>query len=131
MPKYLPLSGGRVTGNLYLDQGFNVSSSGDGGGTTGYLLMAEINVKGTFMNAVQIKIDGNRVANIPSGSIKANNYGDTGWVDCSMGDGISANSGTHNRPQVRKMGKVVHSRGIVTNSTTWQTHDSIIIRPSG
>lgn len=214
LPKYLPLSGGRVTGNLYLDQGFNVTSSGDGGGNTGYLLMAEINVKGTYvnspikmeicrrgdifttdvyiqftnvastdpgissfyydnhgmkninmylyknatgvwylyveksesydhmaildiktnmayMNAVQIKLHGNHVASVPSGSIKANNYGDTGWVDCLMGNGIGAYSGTYNRPQVRKMGKLVHSRGIVTNSTTWQTHNNFITIPAG
>lgn len=214
LSKYLPLSGGRLTGGLYLDKGFNVISSDDGSGTNGYLLLAEINIKGgyvnspikmeicrrgdifttdvyiqfanvegtdpniysfyynnhgikninmylyknsagiwyfyvekseaydhiaildiktnlAYMNAVQIKFHNSRVASVPAGSVKAANYGDTGWVDCSMGNGISAQAGTYNRPQVRKMGKVVHSRGVVTNNTTWQTHESIITIPSG
>lgn len=214
LTKYLPASGGRVSGNLYLDQGFNVFSSGNGSGSSGYLLLAEITVSGNYKNSpikmeicrrgdifatdvyiqfandagtnpnvysfyynnhgmknidmylyknapsiwylyvakseaydniaildvkkdmaymtgVQIKYHGSYTGNIPSGSIKATNYGDSGWVDCSMGNGISANSGTYNRPQVRKMGKVVHLRGIVTNSTTWQTHDSFITIPAG
>ncbi|MBS7009360.1 hypothetical protein [Anaerostipes sp.] len=214
LTKYLPLSGGRVTGDLYLNKGFNVLSSGDGGGAAGYLLMAEIRLSGNYVNSpikleicrrgdifstdvyiqfsndsgtdpnvysfyynnngmknmnmylyrnsagvwyfyvgksesydhvaildvktnlsymssVQIKTNGKYVASVPSGSLKATNYGDSGWVDCGMGNGISAYGSTSNRPQVRKMGKIVHIRGIVTNSTTWQSHDSFITIPSG
>lgn len=84
-----------------------------------------------YMTGVQIKYHGSYTGSVPSGSTKAINYGDSGWVDCSMGNGISPHSGTYNRPQVRKMGKTVHLRGAVTNSTTWQTHDNIITIPAG
>lgn len=214
LTKYLPFAGGRVSGNLYLDQGFNVFSSNNGSGSAGYLLLAEITVSGSYtnspikleicrrgdifttdiyiqfsndsgtnpnvysfyynnhgmknmdmylyrnsagvwylyvaksehydhmavldvkknmayMDSVQIKYHGTYTGSVPSGSIKATNYGDSGWVDCGMGNGISPNSGTYNRPQVRKMGKVAHLKGIVTNSTTWQTHESIITIPAG
>lgn len=48
-----------------------------------------------------------------------------------MGYGISPHSGTYNRPQVRRIGKIVHLRGCVTNSITWTEHNSIITIPSG
>lgn len=37
-----------MSGNLYLDQGFNVFSSGNGSGSSGYLLLAEITVSGNY-----------------------------------------------------------------------------------
>lgn len=214
LTKYLPAAGGRVSGNLYLDQGFNVFSSGSGSGSAGYLLLAEITVSGTYanspikleicrrgdifttdiyiqfandsgtnpsvysfyynnhgmkninmylyrnsasvwylyvakseaydniavldvkkdmayMSSVQVKYHGSYTGSVPSGSIKAIDYGDTGWVDCSMGNGISPHTGAYNRPQVRKIEKIVHLRGAVTNSTAWQIHNNIITIPAG
>lgn len=55
---------------------------------------------------------------------------DTGWINCSLGNGISAYS-VADIPQVRKIGKSVHLRGVVKNSTSWTQHDSIITIPSG
>lgn len=211
---YLPLSGGIISGNMYLNQGFNVFVSGDGSGSQGYILMAELSVteaymnspikleiarrgdifttdiyiqfandSGTdpavgsfwydnrgmrniniflykaetskwnlyiaksesydhiailnvqknfgYMNGVQIKYKGAYANGVPSGSIQCKNWGDSGWIDCSMGNGISPHSGTYNRPQVRRIEKIVHLRGCVTNSTTWTEHSNIITIPDG
>lgn len=57
--------------------------------------------------------------------------GDSGWVNCTLGNGISQYGSGHPAAQVRKIGNIVFLRGIVTNSTTWTTHDSIITIPSG
>ena len=61
----------------------------------------------------------------PNVTHQAENLFDSGWVDCSMGYGISAyNSGVNIR--VRKKNGIVFLEGVATNSTTWTEHDSII-----
>lgn len=48
-----------------------------------------------------------------------------------MGNGIEPYDSSNDRPQVRRIGKMVFLRGIVRNNTTWQTHDSFITIPAG
>lgn len=61
----------------------------------------------------------------PNVTHQAENLFDSGWVDCSMGYGISAyNSGSNIR--VRKKNGIVFLEGVATNSTTWTEHESII-----
>lgn len=61
----------------------------------------------------------------PNVTHQAENLFDSGWVNCSMGYGISAyNSGSNIR--VRKKNGIVFLEGVATNSTTWTEHDSII-----
>lgn len=55
---------------------------------------------------------------------------DTGWVNCSLGYGI-AQYGAAPAAQVRRIGKIVHLRGCVKNTTTWTEHNSIITIPDG
>lgn len=54
---------------------------------------------------------------------------DTGWVDCSLGHGMSVTGGR--TPQVRRIGNIVYMRGRVTTSTQWTQHDSIVRIPDG
>lgn len=54
---------------------------------------------------------------------------DTGWVDCSLGNGMSVAGGR--TPQVRRIGNIVYMRGRVTTSTQWTQHDSIVRIPDG
>lgn len=56
---------------------------------------------------------------------------DTGWVNCTLGHGISQYGSTRAAAQVRKIGNVVHLRGCVKNSTAWSEHTEIITIPSG
>lgn len=61
----------------------------------------------------------------PNVTHQAENLFDSGWVNCSMGYGISAyNSGSNIR--VRKKNGIVFLEGVATNSTTWTEHESII-----
>lgn len=61
----------------------------------------------------------------PNVTHQAENLFDSGWVDCSMGYGISAyNSGSNIR--VRRKNGIVFLEGVATNSTTWTEHDNII-----
>lgn len=54
---------------------------------------------------------------------------DTGWVDISLGYGMSVSG--DRTPQVRKIGKIVYMRGRVTTNTIWTQHDSIVRIPEG
>lgn len=54
---------------------------------------------------------------------------DTGWVNCSLGYGMSVAGGR--TPQVRRIGNVVHMRGRIVTSTQWTQHDSIVTIPEG
>lgn len=47
---YLPLTGGTVTGNIYLNQGINCFSSSGLSGSGGYILMAQIKISGNYQN---------------------------------------------------------------------------------
>lgn len=61
----------------------------------------------------------------PNVTHQAENLFDSGWVDCSMGYGISAyNSGSNIR--VRRKNGIVFLEGVATNSTSWTDHDHII-----
>lgn len=61
----------------------------------------------------------------PNVTHQAENLFDSGWVNCSMGYGISAyNSGSNIR--VRKKNGIVFLEGVATNSATWTEHNSII-----
>lgn len=51
---------------------------------------------------------------------------DTGWVDVKMGNGIVPDI---QKPQVRRVGKLVYLRGTVKNNTSWSTHDSFLTIP--
>lgn len=55
---------------------------------------------------------------------------DSGWVNCSYGNGISTYSG-YSSVQVRRFGKMVQMRGFLTNSTSWTSHDSLVTIPTG
>ena len=54
---------------------------------------------------------------------------DTGWVNCSLGYGMSVLG--ERTPQVRRIGNVVHMRGRIVTSTQWTQHDSIVTIPDG
>ena len=61
----------------------------------------------------------------PNVTHQAENLFDSGWVDCSMGYGISTyNSGSNIR--VRRKNGIVFLEGVATNSTSWTDHDHII-----
>lgn len=61
----------------------------------------------------------------PNVTHQAENLFDSGWVNCSMGYGISAYNSDSNI-RVRKKNGIVFLEGVATNSTTWTEHDNII-----
>ena len=64
------------------------------------------------------------------GTIKSSNINDSGWVNCTYGNGISNFAGNSaNQVRVRKVNGVVFISGCVTNSTTWQNHDNFLTFP--
>ena len=64
------------------------------------------------------------------GTITSSNINDSGWVNCTYGNGISNFAGNSaNQVRVRKVNGVVFISGCVTNSTTWQNHDSFLTFP--
>lgn len=69
----------------------------------------------------QIQVGGENVTSI---------IGRSDWIDCDYGNGISNyENNTWNQVQVRKVNGIVFLRGVMQNSTTWQTHDSIFTFP--
>lgn len=69
----------------------------------------------------QIQVGGENVTSI---------IGRSDWIDCDYGNGISNyEDNTWNQVQVRKVNGIVFLRGVMQNSTTWQTHDSIFTFP--
>lgn len=54
---------------------------------------------------------------------------DSGWVNCGLGYGIVQYGIIP--IQVRRIGAIVHLRGIVKNNTSWQEHNSVITIPAG
>lgn len=65
-----------------------------------------------------------------NGKIKSSNINDSGWVNCTYGNGISNFAGNSaNQVRVRKVNGVVFISGCVTNSTTWQNHDNFLTFP--
>ena len=61
-----------------------------------------------------------------------NKLTDSGWVNCTMGNGIKAyNNDIINVPKVRKIGNVVYLKGVVENTTTWQVHETFLKIPEG
>lgn len=74
-----------------------------------------------------LTVEGNISAD---GEITSSNINDSGWVDCTYGNGISSyENNAWNQVQVRKVNGTVFLRGVMKNSTTWQTHDSIFTFP--
>lgn len=64
------------------------------------------------------------------GTITSSNINDSGWVNCTYGNGISNFAGNSaNQVRVRKVNGVVFISGCVTNSTTWQNHDNFLTFP--
>lgn len=210
MENYLPKAGGTVSGNLFLQKGFNVSSHNAGSGQAGYLKIATIKIASTYANVpiifeilrrgdldltriiicfsnsdsmdpglslfeyesrksflvrmvktaagtwdlyvqkaeayeymtvmdikktfgymsnVTIALKNEFATSLPAGTDAVNRY-DTGWNNVSYGNGISTYSG-YPQGAVRRCGKVVELNAVVTNSTEWTEHNSIITIPSG
>lgn len=74
-----------------------------------------------------LTVEGNISAD---GTITSSNINDSGWVDCTYGNGISNYAGNRaNQVRVRKVNGVVFISGCTTNSTTWQNHDSFLTFP--
>lgn len=48
-----------------------------------------------------------------------------------MGNGIQPYSVPSETPSVRRIGNIVFLKGVVKNTTTWQTHDSFLTIPAG
>lgn len=61
---------------------------------------------------------------------KAVNRCDTGWTNVAYGNGISTYSG-YPQGAVRRCGKFVELNAVVTNSTEWTEHNSILTIPTG
>lgn len=53
---------------------------------------------------------------------------DTGWVECTYGNGITPYS-ENERVKVRKIGNIVYLSGTVTNTTKWKDHQNFLTLP--
>lgn len=64
------------------------------------------------------------IVTYPTDELKKQLY-DSGWTSLKYGNGMSAYSAS-DAPVIRRVGHVVELKGILTNSTTFSDHDSLL-----